>query len=409
MVDSLPVALQDEISRAVATPADAIVLCLADGSHSIVHMNDGAADALSAMSGRAAPSRSYTELSRDISLPSLLPVSVSADVAAGLTRIRQTGERIEAISPLRDFEGNITGYLLYVLSHVRGYLVCAFRSLPAGAGDSYPAQVTISPAALRSALRNGELALYAQPVLDVASGRTAGAEMLVRWRHPTRGLLGPESFLSAAEGNSFMDEFGAWVIDRCVLQTSLWERNGQPMDYFRVGINLSPRQLTHSDVVGEVRAALHRHHTSPDNILVEVVESPALESRSAAADQLKQLLELGVRVGIDDFGAGFANMAYLRDLPIDMIKVDRTLMGLDPTVRDERILAAVQTIAEAIGADVVLEGVERPAQFDVARRCHVRFAQGFLLGRPTLPELVPPKALMPVTPSADLPGRAAAT
>ena len=129
-----------------------------------------------------------------------------------------------------------------------------------------------------------------------------------------------------------------------------------------------------------------------------------LDSRTAAADQLRALLDLGVRVGIDDFGAGFANMTYLRDLPIDVIKVDRALMGLEPTRRDEMLLTAVQTIAEAVGADVVLEGVERAVQFDVARRCGVRFAQGFLLGRPVLPGALPPIGVSPSAPAVDLPG-----
>jgi diguanylate cyclase (GGDEF)-like protein len=259
---------------------------------------------------------------------------------------------------------------------------------------------------LREALRQGEFVLYSQPIVDVFTGTTAGAEMLVRWRHPQRGLLGPSEFLLAAEVTDVMDQIGEWVIDRTVAVAAGWERLA-PLGGYRISINAWPRQLTHSDLVGQLEKSLERHGSTPQRFVVEVLESQELQSRTRVAEQLRRLLDLGVGVGIDDFGSGFANMSYLRDLPIDMIKVDRALVGRYPTRREEAILEAIQLIGSAIEADVVLEGVEQIAQLEAARRCGVRLAQGYLVGRPVLVGHTPPKGKFPLPP-ADPPVRKAA-
>lgn len=255
---------------------------------------------------------------------------------------------------------------------------------------------------LRQALRDDEFVLYAQPMVDVRSGLTAGAEMLVRWYHPERGLLNPADFMTAAEVGDIMDGLGSWVIDRAVAQASAWDASHH-LGPFRVSINVWPRQLTHSDVVRQLGEAIDRHGARPENFLVEIIESQDLESRTRAAEQIRGLLDMGVRVGIDDFGSGFANMSYLRDLPVDIIKVDRALVSRYPTRREEAILEAVQSIAAAIGADVVLEGVEQIAQLEAARRCGVKYVQGFLVGRPTLAGARPPHGRFPLPPMTTAP------
>lgn len=248
---------------------------------------------------------------------------------------------------------------------------------------------------LRSAVRRGQLELHGQPILDITNGRTAGVELLLRWRHPHRGLLGPGDFLAAADASDVMTDVGEWVLESAVSTVAHWERSGQPLDYYRVGINVTPRQLLRSDIVEMFEEALLRHNTSADHFVFEVVESQVLDSASRAAEQVRGLRELGARVGIDDFGNGFANLANLRDLPVDLIKVDRRLVGIHPTNREAAILSAVQSIASAISADVVLEGVERESQLRVARSCGVRFAQGFLLGMPQPLGDTPPLAFDP--------------
>ena len=234
---------------------------------------------------------------------------------------------------------------------------------------------------LARATESSQLRLHYQPVVDVPEGRSAGCEALLRWAHPTRGLLAPPDFLSAAEASEEIVRIGAWVIDEALAQVARWERVAD-LDYYRVGINIAPRQLIASDVVGLVAAALERHGVSGDRLILEIVESDAFDIRSAAAAQIRALRSLGLRVAIDDFGAGHTGMGWLRDLPVDVIKVDRALVGLKPTDRERAILSAIVSIGDAIGADVLLEGVEDPEQFEVARDVGVRFAQGLLFGAP---------------------------
>ena len=242
----------------------------------------------------------------------------------------------------------------------------------------------VTASELRRAIREDELLLYAQPVMDVATGRSAGAEMLIRWQHPQRGLLSPADFLVvAADAGDLMGELGAWVIDRAVARTAAWARSGS-MDYYRVGINISPRQLSSTDVAGQVRAALARHQTEPDNLVIEIVESADFDYRSRAAEQVRQLIDLGVRVGIDDFGSGFSNMAHLRDLPVDLVKVDRALVSLDPDPREEAISGRSSRSRRRSAPMWSLEGVENRKQLELAERCGVRFVQGFLTGRPAV-------------------------
>lgn len=234
---------------------------------------------------------------------------------------------------------------------------------------------------LRSAIRHDEFDLYAQPVIDVDTGATTGVELLLRWHHPTLGLLAPDEFLELAESCDVAGWLGEWVLDRAAAISVLWSQQDSLSD-FRLAVNLSPRQLAATDVVAAVSRALDRHGASPADFLVEITESVELASRPRAAAQVRGLLELGLSVGIDDFGSGFANMSYLRDLPVDVIKVDRALVSLEPTGHEEAILRAVTSVARAIGADVVLEGVERLEQLDLARRCGVQHAQGYLFGEP---------------------------
>lgn len=248
---------------------------------------------------------------------------------------------------------------------------------------------------LREAVYEGQLELHGQPVLDIIEDRTAGVELLLRWRHPERGLLPPADFLAAADASDVMVDLGQWVMDEAVSTAARWERNGASLDYYRIGINVTPRQLLRLDIVGQFASALARFGTSAENFVFEVVESQALDAVSAAADQIRELRQIGARVGIDDFGKGFANLANLRDLPVDLIKVDRSLVSIHPTQREAAILSGVQSIAAAIGAEVVLEGVERQSQVTVARQCGVRFAQGYLLGMPQPLTASPPMGHIP--------------
>jgi len=215
--------------------------------------------------------------------------------------------------------------------------------------------------------------------VNLNTGRSAGCEALLRWHHPTRGLLAPGAFLEAAEASDEIITMSEWAFDAAVRQVAQWEA-ANDLTYYRVGVNFAPRQFTQSDVVSMVRRVLNRHGVTGDRMVVEITESDVLDARSASARQIAALRELGLRVAVDDFGSGYNSMAWLRDLPVDMIKVDRALVSLEPTKREEDILAAMVAIARAIDADVVLEGIERVEQVEAARRAGVEFGQGYLMG-----------------------------
>lgn len=249
---------------------------------------------------------------------------------------------------------------------------------------------------LRAALANDELRMFAQPMVRLATGEPAGAELLIRWRHPKLGWLSPDAFLDIAEASDMADLIGNWVIDRSVALAGAWQQQLPASDY-RLGINITPRQLALSHVYESLLEALERHGARADQFVIELIESTELASRPRAAAQLAQLRELGARIAVDDFGTGFANMSYLRDLPIDVIKVDRTLVGAQPTTRERAIVSAVVQIAEAIDAKVVLEGIEYDAQVRLAREVGVTFGQGYLIGTPDLvsPSKPPPLTSLP--------------
>lgn len=259
------------------------------------------------------------------------------------------------------------------------------RSMPISDGYVVPPSAPrITVRDLHEAAGRGQLRMLYQPVYDLIEARPAGAEALLRWQHPVKGLLGPDAFLRVAEATDEIHHLGAWTIHEVIGQVAAWD-DLTDLDYYRVGVNISPRQLLDGEVVGTLREALVESGVSGDRLVAEIIESQALDSRATSAEQIRGLIELGLRVAVDDFGSGFANLSYLRDLPVDLIKVDRTLIGLVPTRREEAILRAVVSIASAIGADVVLEGVERPEQLQLAARVGVRFVQGFLVGPPELP------------------------
>lgn len=232
---------------------------------------------------------------------------------------------------------------------------------------------------VQASTRN-EFVLHYQPVVDLLTGQQAGCEALLRWQHPSRGLLSPAAFLEAAEASDEIMVMSEWAFNEAVRQVAVWEREFD-LTYYRIGVNFAPRQFASTNVVAMVEATLERHGVEGSRMVVEITESDVLDSRSASARQIVALRDLGLRVAVDDFGAGHNSMSWLRDLPVDIIKVDRTLVSPDPTQREEDILAAIVGIARAIGADVVMEGIEEVRQIEVARRCAVRFGQGYLLGR----------------------------
>jgi diguanylate cyclase (GGDEF)-like protein/PAS domain S-box-containing protein len=246
---------------------------------------------------------------------------------------------------------------------------------------------------LRGALASDELRLLYQPLLSLERDTFVGAEALVRWQHPTRGLLAPADFIAVAEDSGLIAPLGAWVLGEACRQAAAWARAAQEAAApygpafaaapRTVSVNLSPRQLSHSDVPALLEKALADSGADPALIELEITESVLMEQSAAALATLRRLKELGVRLVLDDFGTGWSSLGYLKRFPIDALKIDREFVdGLGSEAEDTAIVTAVLSMAEALDLDVIAEGVETEAQLAWLREHGCGFAQGFLLGRP---------------------------
>lgn len=234
---------------------------------------------------------------------------------------------------------------------------------------------------LRHAIARGELRLYYQPVVALDSGTILGAEALVRWEHPKRGLIGPIEFIAAAEESGLVVELGQWVLAEAARQVAQWRQDMH--DAFYVAVNVSGRQIKRGILQRQVRQALEQSGALPSWIEIEITEHSLVEDLQANLDSLASLREMGMRVAIDDFGTGLSSLAYLKRLPLNKLKIDRSFVRELPEQRDDMAIAtAIISMARALGLMVVAEGVETPEQRDALRSMGCDYAQGYLFSRP---------------------------
>ncbi len=227
---------------------------------------------------------------------------------------------------------------------------------------------------LRAALLLDELELHYQPVFDSERNITSH-EALVRWRHKVRGIISPAAFIAIAEESDLIDKVGEWVLRRAC----------QDLPQLRtpVAVNVSPAQLRHADFAPRFAELLAETNTDPHDIIVEITETVPLQAQGIELANVDALRALGVRIAIDDFGAGHASLQYLRGFAFDIIKIDRTYVSsLGRSRVDAIIVAAICDIARALPVEVVAEGVETEEQFALLRAAGCTRYQGFLLGRP---------------------------
>jgi diguanylate cyclase (GGDEF)-like protein/PAS domain S-box-containing protein len=240
---------------------------------------------------------------------------------------------------------------------------------------------------LHHALERSQLSLAWQPRVRADTGRTTGAEALLRWSHPELGSISPSQFVPVAEETGLIVPIGAWVIDQACRQIAEWRRDGLPA--LPVSINLSARQLRHGGLVATLRDAMARHGIEGRWLELELTESMLMDGAEATLSQMHALRGLGVSLAIDDFGTGYSSLAYLSRFPIDKLKVDRSFvadMVDDPA--DRAIALAVIGLGHALNLKVVAEGVETQAQADLLCQAGCDELQGFLFGRPMpAPEL----------------------
>jgi EAL domain-containing protein (putative c-di-GMP-specific phosphodiesterase class I) len=252
-------------------------------------------------------------------------------------------------------------------------------------------------ARLRRAIDAGELELHYQPIHDVPRGVIMGVEALVRWRHPERGLIPPDRFIGVAERTGVIEALGAWVMDTACAQLRAWNDRGLRPN---VGVNVSPRQLRRADAVATIAAAAAAHRVDPSRVVLEVTESSWTLEASRLLPVLNGLRSAGFALAIDDFGAGYSSLWRLRELPVQVIKVDRAFLRDVPSdPQATAVLDAILALADACGHDVVAEGVEDAAQARHLLEAGCRLAQGYHFARPMPAEEVEPLLAAGIAPA----------
>lgn len=240
---------------------------------------------------------------------------------------------------------------------------------------------------LRSAIEHGELYVCYQPIVALASGRMAGVEALVRWKHPQYGLISPDQFIPLAEEAGLINSIGQWVLQEACHQLRVWQTRYPHHARLWVNVNLSAHQLAQPDLVGQVADALARHDLPPCALKLEITENTFITHRETATAQLNELRSFGVGVCIDDFGTGYSSLSYLSQFPVDTLKIDRVFIGHLSAAREHReIVKAIITLAHSLGMNVVAEGVETADQANELRALQCEYAQGWLFGRALPPD-----------------------
>jgi EAL domain-containing protein (putative c-di-GMP-specific phosphodiesterase class I) len=230
---------------------------------------------------------------------------------------------------------------------------------------------------LRLALERDELVLHYQPKVDLRSGEIIGFEALVRWRHPTRGMVPPLDFIGVAESTGLIVPLGRWVLTEACRQAVAWDRP------IKMAVNVSVRQFEAGDLAETVAAVLAETGMPADQLCLEMTESVLLTDTDENLSRIVGLKALGVMLAMDDFGTGYSSLAYLRRFPMDVLKIDRSFVDrLGGECEDEALVRTIVRLGQRFGMTTVAEGIEDAVQLGALREMGCDFAQGYLLSRP---------------------------
>ncbi len=241
---------------------------------------------------------------------------------------------------------------------------------------------------LQRALDRGEFEVHYQPIVDFATGTASGMEALVRWLHPTRGLLPPIEFIGVAEESGLIVPLGKWVLAEACRQTAEWRAEYPEAAGLTVSVNLSTRQLLEPDLVVQVQEVLNESGLDPSALILEITEGSLMQDVGTTAVKLHHLKELGVRLAIDDFGTGSSSLAYLRQFPIDLLKIDKSFVDQMTSEESEgpALVRAIIELAQTFHLRTVAEGIEESEQLDELRVAGCHSGQGYLFARPLTSE-----------------------
>ena len=246
---------------------------------------------------------------------------------------------------------------------------------------------------LRSALTGNQYRLVYQPIYNLDDLTFVGVEALLRWDHPTRGVISPDEFIPILEQTGQIREVGRWVLHQACQQMATWHARGDTLD---ISVNVSGRQLDYDSVLDDVRDALQTSGLDPSDLILEVTETALMHNRDATAERLRQIKELGVRIAVDDFGTGYSSLAYLRQFPVDCLKIDCAFTSAVTSSPESRALInTLVQLGKDLGLSTLAEGVETTDEMDILREADVDQAQGFLMARPMDPETLETEFLVP--------------
>jgi EAL domain-containing protein (putative c-di-GMP-specific phosphodiesterase class I) len=238
---------------------------------------------------------------------------------------------------------------------------------------------------LRQALSRDELKVFYQPIIDIETGRVTGAEALVRWFHPTLGMVMPDAFIPLAEETGIILDIGEAVLREACRQIMEWRAHG--IDLGRVTVNLSARQLQQEDLVSRVAGILQSTGVPAKLLQLEITEGAVMKNVDHAIAMLHQLRQMGIGIALDDFGTGYSSLTYLKRLPVDAVKIDRSFVrDIEHDASDATIVSTVIAMAENLGLRVIAEGVETPEQLAFLRARGCAEFQGYLFSKPVPPE-----------------------
>ncbi len=241
---------------------------------------------------------------------------------------------------------------------------------------------------LRRALSREELFLEYQPIVDLHDGRVDGVEALVRWQHPTKGRIPPLDFIGIAERTGLIGPLGWWVMRTSCAQMRSWIDEGFARVDQHVSVNVSPIQLAEPDMARRIARILRETRLDPRQLQLEITESVLVDQPEALVADLTELMALGVRIAIDDFGTGHSVLAYLKDLPVDVLKIDKAFVDdIETDAGRARLTQGIVQLAQALDLSIVAEGIETAPQAELLGGLGQMLGQGFLYSRPVGPEL----------------------
>ena len=298
-----------------------------------------------------------------------IPITVTASIGIA------TGDRPSAQELLRDAD------------------IALYRSKAGGRDRSVLFEPAMQYAALGrmelksdldSALASGQFFLLYQPIFDLDSVSIRGVEALIRWNHPTRGVISPDDFIPVLEDSGMIVDVGRWVLDEACAQVAYWHDLGYRTT---MSVNVSMRQLENDSLVEDVRNAIAANNLDPGSLIIEVTESTLMKDANATVSRLRRLKEIGVMIAIDDFGTGYSSLAYLRQFPVDVLKIDRSFIAeMDGSTDSAALIHTLVELGRTLGLVTLAEGIEDSNQLQGLRNEQCDRGQGFIFSRPVAPE-----------------------